>query len=105
MTRSSTPALDPPADVTDEQATLWRALIAERRAQLGAQAPLGAAGVLALRAVVDVARRLDQVRARIDADGMMISGSTGQLKAHPLIGIEASLRAELVDALTRWHGK
>lgn len=52
-----------------------------------------------LRNLVDTAARLAEVRDQLDQDGPSTAGSTGQIRAHPLLVEESRLRAEQGERL------
>ena len=94
----------PPDGLTPAQAELWQALTARRAKEYGRHVGVYDAVRLAeLRAVVEIAGRVEAMREQIARDGLMVGGSTGQQRAHPLLALEAGLRAEFAAALTAWQ--
>ena len=95
--KARTPLPEPPADLAEPERDLWQRLATEH---VGGAST---ADLLALRSCVDVSVRLALVKAQLDLDGPTVSGSQGQPRAHPLLGVEAQLRAELAERLQAWE--
>lgn len=75
---------------------LWAVLAPRRRSD-------ATPDVLAeLRGIVDVYRRLSEVRTAIDHAGVLVNGSMGQQRANPLLRVESQLRAEFRTSLRAW---
>jgi hypothetical protein len=68
-----------------------------------AEAEASAAEWLLRDLLVAVAERLDSVRAQLLRDGLMIEGSRGQRRAHPLLIHERDLTRELVRRLEEFE--
>ena len=68
-----------------------------------AEAEASAAEWLLRDLLVAVAERLDSVRAQLLRDGLMIEGSRGQRRAHPLLVQERDLARELVRRLQEFE--
>jgi phage terminase small subunit len=96
-TKPREPVPEPPADLSEKAAEAWRSFAAQHR---GGATP---ADLVALRQLVDVHMRLDAVREQLDADGVMVAGSQGQQRAHPLIGVERDLRSEADRRMLAWR--
>lgn len=58
------------------------------------------AALTLLDELVLAADQLRQVQARLHADGLVVTGSTGQPRPHPLLGEQDRLRRTII-ALTR----
>ena len=91
------PPPQPPEGLTEAQGQLWEALAAEHKDRFEP------GEILQLRSLIDVARHLEDARRQLETDGLMVDGSMGQKRAHPLISLEAKLRAELATAIHDWR--
>lgn len=69
----------------------------------GAGVELSATEWLLHDLLVDVAERLDSVRAQILCDGPITSGSRGQRRAHPLLSHERELSRDVVRRLREFE--
>jgi hypothetical protein len=101
MSRPAAPVIIPPAPVglSPEIAALWPGLASDLLVVTG-----GAA--VDFRALADLLRiedRLRQVRAALDADGVTVLGSTGQIRPHPLLVTEATLARAVRDGYNALH--
>jgi hypothetical protein len=67
----------------------------EQRLPLG-MGPLEQVGAARIRAA---AVRLLECSAALETDELMVRGSTGQRRAHPLLKVEQELRREISDSL------
>lgn len=78
---------EPPTDLPAASRELWSQLVAEHPglapSAAAATAP-NASELLVLRAVVDVVARLEEVRQAIASEGLVVDGSQGQPRDHPL---------------------
>lgn len=86
---------DPPGDLSADSRALWPGLAAD------VVSAMGGAEVDFLR-LADVLRardRLAAVTVALERDGVTVAGSKGQLRPHPLLTTEASLRREVADGL------
>ena len=97
----------PPPDLSADSRARWRGLAADVRDVLG-----GAETDFELLAnVLRAQDRLAQVRAALDGQGPVVTGSMGQVRPHPLLAAETALRREVAagfDALglgpkSRWR--
>ena len=95
MTRRPRPA--PPPDLSVESQAVWPGLVADLEATTGAS-------VVDVELLADLLRardRLAQVQAVLAADGPTVSGSMGQVRAHPLLVAESTLRREVAQGWDR----
>jgi hypothetical protein len=69
----------------------------EQRLPLG-MGPLEQVGAARIRAA---AARLRECAAALETDELMVRGSTGQRRAHPLLKVEQELRREISDSLAK----
>lgn len=69
----------------------------EQRLSLG-MGPLEQVGAARIRAA---AGRLLECSAALETDALMVRGSTGQRRAHPLLKVEQELRREISDSLAK----
>jgi hypothetical protein len=83
---------NPPADLTEDAQARWPGLVADLSAN-------GGRYEVDIRRLADTLRledRLDEVRGELHG-ALTAKGSTGQLKAHPLLAVEASLAKQIAD--------
>jgi hypothetical protein len=69
----------------------------ERRLPLG-MGPLERVEASRIR---EACRRLLECAGQLETDELMVRGSTGQRRAHPLLKVEQDLRREISDSLTK----
>jgi hypothetical protein len=62
---------------------------------------LDAASLAALYEACELFAVADTMQRRVDTDGLLVTGSQGQLVAHPLIAEVRQSRSKGLDALTR----
>ena len=91
MTKT-TPRDDLPAHWSDSVATTYVEITAENP-------NLDAALLASLYEACELLATADAMQARVNADGMMVSGSTGQPVAHPLISEARHARVQALAAL------
>ncbi len=85
----------PPEGLDPAIAGLWPGLAADCREMAGG----AEADMVILAQVVRAMDRLEAIRRAIEAEGVTVAGSTGQVRGHPLLTVEARLRAEVVQGL------
>lgn len=91
MTRRRRPA--PPPDLSPASAAAWPGLVSDLLATTGAS-------VVDLALLADLLRardRLAQVQAVLADDGPIVTGSMGQVRPHPLLVTESTLRREIAQ--------
>ncbi|MBA2756901.1 MAG: hypothetical protein H0U37_05610 [Chloroflexi bacterium] len=93
MTSRGVPAA--PADLSDTGRARWPGLAADVVTTMGG----AEADFAALAAVLRAEDRLAVVKAALDADGPMVTGSRGQARPHPLLVSEAVLRREIASGM------
>ncbi len=87
----------PPPDLSPASQAAWPGLASDVAA-----VTRGAAVDFDLLADLLRARdRLATVSATLEADGVTVTGSMGQVRPHPLLSVEANLRKECADGLDR----
>ncbi len=93
------PAPVPPApdDLSAESSALWPGLAADVAVVMGG----GEVDYHVLSGVLRAADRLTQVKAVLDAEGLVVSGSKGQGRPHPLLITESVLRREVADGFKK----
>lgn len=67
-----------PGGLSDESAGLWRDVIADFQIE-------DAAGLAVLRQLCESLDHLRACQARVEKDGLMVKGSRGQHRPHPLL--------------------
>src|SRR5687767_7773814 len=92
MTRKP-PKPKPPAGLSEEARDLWVKTLAEYSFD-------DAASLALLRQLCEALDGIRVCQHRIRADGLMITGASGQLRPHPLLTVEAEYRRSLL-ACTR----
>ena len=82
----------PPAGLSAGSRSLWLRLVREYEIR-------DAASVLLLTQLCEAHDGLHAVRAQIKRDGLMVKGSKGQMRPHPLIASETQYRAALLACM------
>lgn len=95
MSRLAAP--DPPVDLSEPSQALWPRMVADLRAVTGA----AEVDLLLLADLLRAVDRLSAVRDVLGAEGLTVPGSKGQTRGHPLLTVEASLRAEVAGSMER----
>lgn len=91
------PRHEPPADLTDASKRRWPGLVADLGAATGKRP--AEVDLLRLGDLLRIRDRLDAIAVKLAEDGVTVAGSTGQTQRHPLLELEAKLRAEFTAAL------
>ncbi len=86
-----------PPDLSPASSDAWAGLAADLHAIHGGHE----VDFTILANVLRAADRLAGVAETIGRDGVTVAGSKGQLRPHPLLAIEQSLRREVADGLDR----
>ncbi len=87
-----------PADLSEASAAAWPGLVSDLLATSGA----AESDLMLLGNVLRACDRLMQIRAVLSADGPIVTESMGQVRPHPLLTAESTLRREIAagfDAL------
>jgi len=93
MTRRPKPPAPP--DLSPASAAAWAGLVADLLATSGA----AEVDLMLLANVLRATDRLAQVRAVLAVDGATVLGSQGQVRPHPLLATESTLRREVAQGL------
>lgn len=93
----SGPPRKPPSSLGDHGSRLWREMVREHNID-------GAAGLAILRQVCEAADRAESLKARIAADGEVITTVDGGLKDHPALRHEQNARAFVVRGRAKLMG-
>jgi hypothetical protein len=89
----------PPDDLSVESQQRWPGLVADIVATWPQACVPSEATLVLLANALRMLDRLDQVAAVL-AEGVTTEGSKGQVRAHPLLGVEAMLQREVTKAFT-----
>lgn len=88
---------EPPDDLSEASKARWPGLVADLQTATGKRP--AEIELLRLGDLLRIRDRLDAVAAKVAEDGVTVAGSTGQTQRHPLLELEAKLRAEFTAAL------
>jgi hypothetical protein len=91
--------LAPPGDLSAVSQARWPGLVADIVAGWPRACVPSEATLLLLANTLRMVDRLDQVAAVL-AEGVTAEGSKGQVRAHPLLGVEMALQREVAKAFT-----
>ena len=91
MSKSTKPR--PPAGISDEACESFEELLSAFRS------PPSAVQLATLERITLARDRLGRIRATLAREGETVKGSKGQPRPHPLLAVEAQLRAEISDGL------
>lgn len=86
-----------PSDLSESSRALWAGLVADLDATGGG----AEVDLLLLGDVLRARDRLCDVSQALSADGLIVLGSTGQRRPHPLLATEGALRREVAASLER----
>jgi hypothetical protein len=87
----------PPADLGPEVRALWPGLAADLDVvKIGGAAEVN---FMALAEVLRATDRLAQIRLILAEDGVAVTGSKDQVRPHPLLGLEVTLRRDILTGL------
>ena len=86
-----------PEGLSEASAALWPGLVAD----VGVMAGDAEVDLLQLEELLRTMDRLAQARAAIDRDGITVTGSKGQTRAHPLLPVEDLLRRRVAEGIVR----
>jgi hypothetical protein len=94
--RTSSPR-KPPSTLHERGARLWREMIREHDID-------GTAELAILRQICEMVDRAESLRARVAADGEMLTAADGTLRDHPALRHEQNARAFVVRGLSKLTG-
>lgn len=87
----------PPTDLNDDSRARWPPLAADVRELMG-----GAdVDYLLLADLLRAQERLAAIRGVLDREGLVVKGSKGQTRPHPLLVSESVLRREVAQGIER----
>ncbi|CAN5705715.1 hypothetical protein BH23CHL7_BH23CHL7_20850 [soil metagenome] len=86
-----------PADLSPASAALWPGLVHDVRQTMGA----AVVDLLVLHDLLLARDRLAEVRAVLAAEGLVVSGSKGQSRPHPMLAAESALRSAVAAGYAR----
>ena len=86
-------------DLSSDGKAMWRALVADLEAVT--DGPAAASSLMVVEELVRARERLVEVRAELSRTGVTATGSRGQVRPHPLLGIERRLANDIVNSLER----
>jgi P27 family predicted phage terminase small subunit len=89
-----------PANLSKSAQAAWPELVEEFCFVHDVEAP-GASDLLLLEELLHARDRLSEVRADIQRDGLVVAGSKGQSRPHPLLATERALERQVEDGLER----
>ena len=87
----------PPPDLTPQLQERWKGLASDVRAASGG----AEVDYLLLADLLRAQQRLDEVRAVLATDGLIVIGSKGNTRPHPLLVTESALRREVAQGYER----
>jgi phage terminase small subunit len=82
----------PPAHLQSAGRALWTSTLADWQ--------LDDSDLVVLQTAAECLDRLGQIRAALDADGIVLTDPSGRQRAHPLLSSESQIRGVLLRA---WH--
>jgi P27 family predicted phage terminase small subunit len=75
----------PPAHLGEPERLIWASVFADFKLETGAS-------IAVLKTALEAHQCAREARERIKADGMVVAGRDGQIKAHPLLATERDAR-------------
>jgi hypothetical protein len=90
---------DPPVELSPDGKALWRSLVAD--VESVTDGPAAASSLMVVDELVRAHERLAEVRTELSRAGVTATGSRGQVRPHPLLGIERRLANDIVNSLDR----
>lgn len=82
----------PPKTLCAEAKALWSSIVAEHVVEDGASLEL-------LRQLCESVTNLRAIQRQVRRDGLMVAGSKGQLRPHPLLSVEAEYRRAVLACI------